>query len=64
MENNQKKPTCSNCIHASRGQKIGKTTHHFCNHEKHKEPIDNGIIDIWDILMYWHNTCDTHELRN
>lgn len=56
-------PKCHNCKHASKGFKIGNSTHHQCLHPKHKEPMKNFEISPWDTLQEFWNTCNDHELK-
>jgi len=63
METN-KKPKCYNCKHAGKSFKVNGKTHHHCFHPKHDEANEKGILNHWDTLQEFWNTCDSHEFKD
>ena len=54
---------CYNCIHSSKGFKIGNKTHIQCLHPINYDAMKLGEITPWDTLEEWYSTCELHELK-
>jgi len=60
---NTKNKKCYNCEYASKGFKLGSTTHHQCNHPKHEKGFNSGDLTAWDTLQEFWQTCEDHKFK-